>query len=232
MIEPVRTSEGSALILFLKYPAPGMVKTRIASALGDEFALGLYSAFVWDILDMARKVKADIIAAVEGAGHSDDDLSAFTPGCRIIRQEGDDIGMRMANALSYVFSSGYERAVLIGGDSPDLPPFIIENALASLMSNDAVLGASADGGYYLIGFRKTTFAHAFFMEIAWSTSKVFAQTLEKMESSGLCVSLQREWRDIDDVSDLKLYYSEKTAERNLSSRTMKYLLRRWNGVFP
>lgn len=231
MIEPARTTKDQALILFFKYPALGTVKTRIASALGDEFTLGLYSAFVGDILSMAREVKAEIIAAVDGAGHSDDDISTFTQGCRIIRQEGDDIGIRMANALTYAFSSGYERAALIGGDSPDLPPSIIESAFASLNSADAVLGRSVDGGYYLIGFRKAAFPTEFFREIAWSTSEVFSQTLNKMESSGLHVSLQNEWRDIDDVFDLKRFYSGKIEERNLNSRTMKYLLRRWNGVF-
>ena len=212
-----------ALILFLKYPERSKVKTRIAASLGDDFAFGLYTAFIKDLLVMAGIIGADKILAIDGpAGVSVDSLD-FGTGYSVIRQNGEDIGDRMRNAFMHVFHSGYEKAVLIGSDLPGLPAAWVENALAALDTTDAAIGKSTDGGYYLIGFRKETFSPDYFKGITWSTSSVFQQTIEKFSRLKKSISMLPEWIDIDDHNDLKQFYERNSDGTGAALYTMKYL---------
>jgi glycosyltransferase A (GT-A) superfamily protein (DUF2064 family) len=61
--------------------------------------------------------------------------------------------------------------VVIGTDSPLLPPRFLREALAELQACDAVLGPCPDGGYYLIGSRRLDAST--FCGIRWSTPHAF-----------------------------------------------------------
>jgi rSAM/selenodomain-associated transferase 1 len=212
----------NALILFLKYPERGRVKTRIAASLGDDFTFGLYTAFIKDLLVMAGLVGADKILAIDKPSVPVASLD-FGTGYSVIRQDGKDIGERMQNAFEYVFNSGYKKAVLIGSDLPGLPAALVENAFASLDATDAVIGRSSDGGYYLIGFRKETCSPDYFKGITWSTSSVFQQTIEKFSRAKKIVHMLPEWIDIDDQNDLNQFYERNSDGTGKALYTMKYL---------
>jgi rSAM/selenodomain-associated transferase 1 len=199
-----------------------MVKTRIAASLGDDFAFGLYTAFVKDLLVMAGFVGADKILAIDGPSVPIASLD-FGTGYSVIRQNGKDIGGRMQNAFEYVFNSGYKKAVLIGSDLPGLPAALVENAFAALDTTDAAIGRSTDGGYYLIGFRKETCSPDYFKGITWSTSSVFQRTIEKFSRSKKSVYILPEWIDIDDHNDLKQFYERNSNGTGTALYTMKYL---------
>ena len=213
----------SALILFLKYPERGSVKTRIAASLGDDFAFGLYTAFIKDLLGMAGFVEADKILAIDEPEGIPVASLDFGTGYPVIRQNGRDIGYRMLNAFEYVFNSGYRKAVLIGSDLPDLPAASVENAFAALDTTDAAIGRSTDGGYYLIGFRKDTCSPDYFKGIKWSTSLVFQRTIEKFSRLKKSIYMLPEWIDIDDQNDLKLFYERNSNRTGTALYTMKYL---------
>ena len=213
----------NALILFLKYPERKMVKTRIAAALGDDFAFGLYTAFINDLLIMAGFVGADKILAIDGPVDVPIASLDFGTGYSVIRQNGKDIGDRMLNAFEYVFNSGYKKAVLIGSDLPGLPAALVENAFVALDTADAVIGRSTDGGYYLIGFRKETCCPDYFKGITWSTPSVFQRTMDKFNKSEKNVYILPEWIDIDDHNDLKQFYERNSNETGTALYTMKYL---------
>jgi rSAM/selenodomain-associated transferase 1 len=213
-----------ALILFFKYPERGRVKTRIAASFGDAFAFGLYVSFLKDILAMSDSVKADKIIVTDVHGDVPPDLLDMGTGYRTIRQKGEDIGVRMLNAFLQIFDMGYCRAVLIGGDSPDLPAELIQRSLNSLITHDAVLGKSVDGGYYLIGLKKETCLAEFFRGIQWSTPSVFQETVFKMIESGMSIYLLPEWNDIDDKDDLVCFDNEK-SQKGISLHTSEFLYR-------
>jgi rSAM/selenodomain-associated transferase 1 len=140
-----------AFILFLKYPERGAVKTRLANALGDDITYKLYCCFLADISAMTRQIKAQTIIVYSGpAGVSFLDF----PGIQCFRQQGNNIGERMYQAFLDVFAQGFARCVLTGSDSPDLPAGLVNDAFDKLNLADAVLGPSADGGYYLIGCKQ------------------------------------------------------------------------------
>jgi len=210
-----------ALILFLRYPEKGRVKTRLAKVLGDDFVLELYQHFIIDILDSCKKVDADIVLAYAG---SNGNLSNW-PLCKAyncVFQKGSDLGERMYNVLLEVSSLGYSRLVLIGSDMPDLPAKIISEAFESLKDKDIVLGPSRDGGYYLIGLNRDKTDYSIFRGVPWSTSQVFEKTINNLRSKDVSWKELTLWSDIDDVEDLKHFY-DNYKQKSLKSSTMRFL---------
>ncbi len=211
--------DDNKLILFLKYPQPGQVKTRLAAVLGDDFTLELYKCFISDISAMIHAVNADSVILYSGP----EDIS-FTefPDNKIILQRGKDIGERMYNAFLDVFSEGAGKCVLIGSDVPDITAGLLQDAFDILERSDVVLGPSTDGGYYCIGFKHNNLNKSVFENIPWSTSRVFSETIRSMKKAGLKAGFLSRLSDIDDFNDLKKFYNEKKSD-SASSETMKFL---------
>jgi rSAM/selenodomain-associated transferase 1 len=213
-----------SLIIFVKWPEKGRVKTRLSSALGEDTVLELYKCFVEDIIATVTQSgfrpliayypgdAGDMIAAWLGAGND------YMP------QVGADLGARMSNAFQTVFETGVSRAVLIGSDLPNLPEEIIVEAFLALnKGNHAVIGPAEDGGYYLIGFRYDTFLSRVFDGIPWSTVTVFERTMSIFVEEGLLIHQLPAWRDIDrpeDIADLMEHNSNNSFRQ---SRTMACL---------
>jgi glycosyltransferase A (GT-A) superfamily protein (DUF2064 family) len=129
----------------------------------------------------------------------------------------------MRSCFERVFSLGFHRVVLIGSDSPDLPGEYLRDAFTVLQTQEVVLGPAVDGGYYLIGFRNTTFTPSVFEAIHWSTPSVLAETIEKIKKANCTVRLLPSWSDVDTINDLRnlVIRSKNTAFK--SSRTITYL---------
>jgi len=208
-----------ALILFLRYPERGAVKTRLAGALGQDLTYELYTCFLADLSLMVCEVEAEKVIVYSGPENA-----AFPdfPGLRLIRQRGQDIGERMYFALADVFALGFERCVLIGSDSPDLPARLVNDAFEKLMSADVVLGPSLDGGYYLIGCKRATLCPSMFTGIPWSTAGVLPETLKRMAEAGFLLAELDAWLDIDEMDDLKQFY-RRNKDRTLMLQTTKLL---------
>ena len=107
----------------------------------------------------------------------------------------------MRRALQDRFAEGYDKAVIIGSDSPSLPVTYIERALGS--DKDLVLGPSTDGGYYLIGMRGKVVE--VFDGVSWGTQKVLRETCAHLEQDGAELELLPVWYDIDNPEDLRFF---------------------------
>jgi rSAM/selenodomain-associated transferase 1 len=215
----------NALILFLKYPKRGEVKTRLAATLGDDFAYRLYQCFLADAATMTRHVNAQTVMVYSGpAGVT---FPGFS-GVPCLEQRGRNIGERMYFALLDVFALGFERCVLIGSDIPDLPAGMINDAFEILRSVDIVLGPGTDGGYYLMGCRQDTLRESVFAEIPWSTQAVFSETLKRIATAGLESAELQPWSDIDDLDDLKKFY-ERNNDPASTSQVIRFL--KAKGIF-
>jgi hypothetical protein len=96
-------------------------------------------------------------------------------------------------------------------------------AFTALQTQEVVLGPAADGGYYLIGFRDTSFTPSVFEEIHWSTPTVLAETMTKIKKANRTVNLLPVWSDVDTIADLRnlVVRSKNTAFK--FSRTITYL---------
>jgi uncharacterized protein len=185
-----------ALIIFIKNPVFGKVKTRLAATMGEEKALRVYEALL-----AHTRATAQATTCRRYLYYSDfvDEGDAWAPELFVKKvQEGADLGERMSRAFEAVLEEN-ERAVIIGSDAPGITAGILEEAFQRLSDNDFVIGPTFDGGYYLLGMKRHE--AAVFRNIDWSTPEVFAQTMAVIQGLGkTCYELQR-LADIDYEED-------------------------------
>jgi len=185
----------NALIIFIKNPQAGKVKTRLAASLGAEKALEIYL----DLLQHTRRAALELTAK-RYLFYSDfvDEKDEWQAADFFKKaQVGIDLGERMKNAFSEVLP-GHEKAVIIGSDLPGMTGEILAEAFSKLDHADFVIGQAEDGGYYLLGMKE--FQPAVFQEISWSTPLVFEQTIHHIQRLG-SFSLLPVLADIDTAAD-------------------------------
>jgi rSAM/selenodomain-associated transferase 1 len=191
------------LLFFIKNPEKGRVKTRLASAVGDEMAVKLYKRFLLEMLSTLNR-GTFLFYLCFSPEHSLNDLKRWLGDDYLyMPQKGENLGERMKNGFIEAIAMNFKRVVLIGSDIPDLPLEFIEEAFTSLQEKDAVIGPSVDGGYYLIGFKDKNFSLRAFEGIPWSTKRVFEETVKVVKQEGLTVHTLQPLRDIDTIDDLK-----------------------------
>lgn len=213
-----------ALIFLLQYPERGKVKPRLAEILGDDFTLRVYSRFVLDLVETCDTVDADTLIAYSITPAMKGKKLFFDGEFKHFPQQGDDPGARMYNALATAKKQGYKKCILIGGDSPDLPAAMIEEGYEMLDENDMVLGPCVGGGVYLVGCTCEKIEKGVFDKVRWGTQHVMADTMKNIDKKGFSNYLLPEWDAIDDMVDLKRYFTRYRFHRNISN-TMEFLLK-------
>lgn len=189
-----------SIIIFIKNPALGKVKTRLAATIGDEAALAVYHK----LSQRAREV-ALALDVPRHLFYSDfiDGNDAWDNALFIKKQQaGQDLGERMHLAFVDTLQTAH-KAVIIGSDCPLLTPEIVQLALDQLDQYPFVLGPALDGGYYLLGMRKST--PGLFENMEWSTENVAKITLERMAENGASCYLLPALPDIDVEEDWRKY---------------------------
>lgn len=187
------------LIIFVKNPEIGKVKTRLAKTVGKGKALEVYN----DLLQITRENTGGL-ACHKQVWYSEfiDHNDLFEEsGFQKYLQDGDDLGLRMKKAVAKGFDEGFGKVVVIGSDCPDVTPEILCSSFKALTESDTVLGPSADGGYYLLGLNK--FIPQIFQGIDWSTPEVLSQTEKVLSSLNYSCSLLPVLNDVDTEEDLK-----------------------------
>jgi rSAM/selenodomain-associated transferase 1 len=184
------------LVIFIKNPVYGRVKTRLAADLGNEQALSIYRQLLAHTRTQALACAAERLLFYSDTIDEPDEWPVAFFSKHL--QQGSDLGARMAHALGQALAGG-ERAVLIGSDIPGLTAGILTQAFDLLDTHDFVLGPAADGGYYLIGMRQP--AAAVFENITWSTPTVLQATLERIQALGGSCGLLPTLSDIDTAAD-------------------------------
>lgn len=189
---------GDLLIIFVKHPVAGEVKTRLARDIGAERAVALYRELLNHTAQVVAATTADKVVFYGNAMPAEDLWQAA--GYPRLQQEGEELGARMAHAFEWAFAAGYRRVLLIGSDCPALAPAHLERAFALLQTHALVFGPATDGGYYLTGMKRL---HGqLFSPRAWSHAKVLEEALRDAVASGLSVALLPELRDVDQIEDL------------------------------
>jgi hypothetical protein len=223
-------TDNRCVLLFVKLPEKGRVKSRLARHIGQDAALALYESMALDVIDMLKRGRFPFRICYTPPEARDQMTGWLGREYDYLPQTGDDLGDRMDEAFARVFSTAVEEALLIGSDIPGLTTGIIEEAFASLAMNDAVIGPANDGGYYLIGFRKNTFTPGIFHDMAWSTSAVFRATMDKLHDASRKVHVLPELTDVDTVEDLRALLSQVGNSPSERSRTLSFLVQLRNGI--
>jgi len=199
----MNTDSDNGVLVFVKYPTPGRVKTRLAEELGGERAAELYKHFVVDILDTLGDLDVKLKILFTPPNAEQEFRLWLGDEYTYAAQDGEDLGQRMKKALGEAFADGFAKAIVVGSDSPDVPGDYVMESFSSLDSSDAVIGPTSDGGYYLIGFSKESFLPEALEDIDWSTPKVLEQTVGKLETHGRKIHLLQQWYDVDTLADLE-----------------------------
>ena len=209
------------IAVMAKASAPGRTKTRLVPPLTFDEAAALNTAFLRDIAD--NLLLASRHAAIAG-------YAAYAPPAsegffqRVLPSEIGLIdaflphfGDCLFRTIEQIFALGHGSAAVLNSDSPTLPTaFLVETAeMLARPGERAVLGPSSDGGYYLLGLK--TAHHRLFDDIAWSTERVAAQTLERAREIGLDVHMLPVWYDVDDIEGLRRLAGEVYRPRSATS---------------
>lgn len=186
-----------ALIIFTKNPELGKVKTRLAKTVGDQNALEIYKLLLQHTMEITKNLKVDKYVFYSKNIHKED---IWNPDIfRKKLQSGNDLGERMSNAFSEVFSMGYEMAIIIGSDMFDMKTQDLEIAFENLQNHSFVIGPAVDGGYYLLGMKEPN--PNIFRDKKWSSDTVLKETLDDLIQQDYI--LLKERNDIDHYEDLK-----------------------------
>lgn len=172
----------------------------MAATVGEEKALRVYQALLGHV-----RQEALAVAAARYLFYSDfiEKKDGWPPQDFIKRkQHGHGIGERMSNAFEQVLQR-HEKVVLVGSDLPQLSAAILKEAFEKLEGSDFVIGPALDGGYYLLGMK--TYEPGVFQNIEWSTPRVFAETIRRIEALRKTYSLLPVLSDVDNEADWEKY---------------------------
>jgi len=185
------------VIVFVKNPELGKVKTRLAATLGDEKALEIYNK----LIGYTRDVLIEVVDAKKYVFYSSfiDNEDGWQNDIfdKKLQVKGG-LGEKITEAIQSIFET-CDQVVIIGSDCPQLTPEHIEMAFDKLHNHSITIGPSHDGGYYLLGMDR--FYPALFQDITWSTDTVFEETLQKVEMAGLTSFILETLSDVDYEED-------------------------------
>jgi rSAM/selenodomain-associated transferase 1 len=188
------------ILVFAKAPEPGAVKTRLIPSLGAAGAAALAARCILNTVAMARDCQAAPVELHVSPDIRHPFFQALPDAPPLSPQHGDDLGERMHGALAAALADA-EFALLIGTDCPALGCDYLRQACAALAEGrDAVLGPAEDGGYVLIGVRRSV--PALFDGVEWGSDRVLEQTRQRLVELGWkCLELPTLW-DLDRPEDL------------------------------
>ncbi len=201
------------LVVFVKEPVAGRVKTRLARDIGAPAAAWW---FRHQSLRLLRRLGRDPRwQAVLAVSPDRDGLTSrcWPQGLPRWPQGRGDLGDRMGRALRRMPPG---PVMIIGADIPGIRAHHIAEAFDALGRADAVIGPAEDGGFWLIGLRRGGRAvpKTLFNAVRWSTEHALADTVHSLGDAS--VAYMQTLRDIDTARDLRNYPQAAGSSRNSS----------------
>lgn len=195
--------ETTAIVILAKAPVPGLAKTRLVPALGEQGAAELAARLLRRTLQAALEADVGPVELCVTPALVDVGWQRVTiPPTVLTSDQGDgDLGARLERAAQRWLTKN-TPVLLIGTDCVEMSGSLLQAAAADLHAADAVLYPARDGGYVLLGLRR--FNQSLFRAIPWSTDEVCARTLQRLQALGWSTILGRTFHDLDDPEDLAL----------------------------
>lgn len=220
----------NVLLIFAKYPDPGKVKTRMQPQVSAQDAAELYRAMVEDLyVSLARSDNFDTIVCFTPESKRNAFKNWLGSGVSLKNQCEGNLGDKLGTAFKSCFNDGYKKVIAIGGDCVTVTAEEVSRAFGHLDTNDAVIGPTEDGGYYLIG--TSAMIPGLFNTIAWSTERVFTQTIQILKSLSLRHTVLENKFDIDTVRDAeKLFQKIGGSNESDSKQTPAILYNILSGI--
>jgi uncharacterized protein len=195
---------GPAIVVIAKRPQAGRVKTRLTPPCSPEQAARLAGAALADTLAAAARTRRATrrILVLDGAP------GAWVPhGFDVLPQRGDGLAARLAAAFEDVAGPAF----LVGMDTPQVTPELLDAGLGALDGSDAVFGAALDGGYWGIGLRRAD--PAAFLGVPMSEAATGLAQRVRLAELGLRTAVLPPLRDVDTIADAHAVAAEAPGGR-------------------
>ena len=197
-------------VVLTKAPIPGLVKTRLIPALGEQGACDVYEQLLGRLRKSLKSVVSNTSSQVALWIAGDAEHAAFKPWSDLAvcyqQPATGDLGKRMAMAVQSSLIRGC-IPVLIGVDVPDLDKTYLTNCLQQLKKHELVISPAEDGGYGLLGMKE--YHPELFVNKNWGTSSVFATTQRDIEKLGIDAAYLPEVWDVDEFGDVQRWLAEE-----------------------
>lgn len=183
------------LVVFAKAPRMGRVKTRLARDIGTVAAWGFFRFALARLLSRVERDprwRTIVAVAPDTAVHA----PIWSSGIMTQPQGLGDLGDRMQRTFDTLPPG---PVVIIGADIPGIRPHHIAQAFDALGAHDAVFGTADDGGYWLVGLRRTPRIPRIFKSVRWSSPHALADTTANLK--GAKVAYLESLIDVDDGAD-------------------------------
>jgi rSAM/selenodomain-associated transferase 1 len=209
------------LVIMAKAPRPGKVKTRLAQSFPVEAVTELYRCLLDDTMALARSLST-VEVAIMCPSSDVDELTRLTHGVvDVVAQKGEGLAAGLTSVFAHFVAPGRERVVAFNSDSPHLPASVLGSAFEALTGHDVVVGATHDGGYYLVGAKA---AHpALFDGDGMGTKSALDALLARARGLQLSVGFTDPFYDIDVASDLTRLAAELQLAPARAPRTAAWL---------
>lgn len=190
------------IVVFLKAPRPGQVKTRLAASVGQEAASQAYLKLADTFLEqIASYSEVELRFAPDDASQEVERFKKRSEWSLKPQGEGD-LGLRMERAVREALME-VDAVICIGTDCPYVRKTDLDQAMEALTRHDAVLGPALDGGYWMIGLTRPE--SSLFQEMPWSTPQVLDVTRNRLRSAGVSFQELRELEDVDDLESWRRF---------------------------
>lgn len=197
-----------AIIIFIKNPQLGKVKTRLAATVGNERALEIYHL----LMQHTKAITKPLINVDKYLFYSDfvdeNDIWENTEYHKSVQFTGQDLGLKMAAAFLETYRQKHAKALIIGSDCLELTQDIIIDAYRQLSTNEVVIGPAYDGGYYSIGFNFELIGETseyvlkqLFWDKQWSHERVGQEAIDTCNQLNLKCFLLPTLTDVDEEKD-------------------------------
>jgi len=186
-------AEPCRLLIMAKAPVPGRVKTRLCPPCTLPEAAMVARAALDDTLSTARATfPGRVVVMLDG-----EPGPWLPPDVGVLPQRQGDLADRLAGA----FDDAGAPALAIAGDTPQVTPALLALAATRLTSPgiDAVLGPTDDGGYWVIGLRRTD--PGVFTGVPMSTTHTASAQRDRLRQLGLAWVELPSLRDVDTFED-------------------------------
>jgi rSAM/selenodomain-associated transferase 1 len=193
-----------SILVIAKAPVPGRVKTRLSPPFTPEQAAVLARAALTDTLAAATAARGGRRRVVVLDGEPGPWLP---PGFEVVPQRGDGLEERLAAAFEDVGGPAF----LVGMDTPQVTPALLEDGLRAVAAGGSAFGAALDGGYWCIGLAAPD--RAVFADVPMSTDRTGAVQLARMRALGLQPAILPPLLDVDTAADARAVAREAPRSR-------------------
>ncbi len=187
------------LIVMVKEPQPGRVKTRLGKDIGLVDAAWW---FRWQVSGLLRRLEDPRWTCLLAVSPDVSGMQSRVWPAQFQRtpQGRGSLGDRMARLLH---AAPLGPVCLVGSDIPGIQRTHVARAFQRLGDHDAVFGPAPDGGFWLVGVKRTrAMSPGLFSNVRWSTHHALADTMASF--ADYRIALIDHLRDVDTVADLRM----------------------------